>query len=137
MSGPVLLFDAECGLCNALVRFMLWRDRGGRLRFGSLQGAYGQAALRRLGLPPTDFDSLVFLPRGGDGPSLVRTEGALGAMEQLGGVWRSLARGLRWVPAGIRDLLYRAVAWSRYAIFGRHRGESLAASVKWKGRFLP
>jgi predicted DCC family thiol-disulfide oxidoreductase YuxK len=132
---PVLLFDGECGLCNAQARFLLRRDRARRLRFATLQGNYGQAALRRLGLPTGDFDSLVFLPRGEAGPGLLRTDGALAAMSALGGGWARLARCLRRVPAGSRDGLYRVVARTRYAIFGRHRGPPLWSDPAWAGRF--
>ncbi len=134
--GPVLLFDAECGLCNALVRLMLRRDRKGMLRFAPLQGDYGQRVLRRLGLPLTDFDSLVFLPRGEAGLGLVRTAGALAAMEILDGGWGRAARVFRRVPAGLRDAIYRLVARTRYLIFGRYRGLPLTESSEWRGRFL-
>lgn len=134
-SEPVLLFDGECGLCNTLARFLLRRDRARRLRFAALQGNHGQAALRRLGLPTRDFDSLVFLPRGEAGPGLLRTEGALAAMSALGGGWARLARCLRRVPAGLRDGVYRLVARTRYAIFGRHRGAPLWREAAWADRF--
>ena len=136
MNAPVLLFDGECGLCNALVRFLLRRDRAARLRFATLQGVYGQAALKRLGLPASDFDSLVFLPKGDEGPGLLRTDGALGALAELGGGWAKAARRARCMPPGFRDTVYRAVARTRYAIFGRHRGAPLAADAGWADRFL-
>lgn len=132
----MLLFDGECGLCNALVRFLLRRDRRARLRFASLQGDYGQAALRRLGLPTTDFDSLVYLPWGEEGPGLLRTDGALGALAELGGGWAWWAGWLRKVPERPRDFVYRGVARTRYALFGRHRGAPLSASAAWRERFL-
>jgi predicted DCC family thiol-disulfide oxidoreductase YuxK len=100
-----------------------------------LQGNYGQAALRRLGLPTRDFDSLVFLPHGEAGPGLMRTEGALAAMSALGGGWARLARCLRRVPAGLRDGIYRLVARTRYAVFGRQRGEPRWRDPKWADRF--
>lgn len=136
MTAPVLLFDGECGLCNALVRFLLRRDQARRLRFAPLQGPYGQLALRKRGLPTEDFDSLVFLPRGDDGPGLVRTDGALSALAELGGNWARLARGLHKIPPPARDLVYRAIARVRYGIWGRHRGTPLAESPDWAGRFL-
>lgn len=57
---PVLLFDGACGLCTTVVRFLIREDAGGGLRFATLQGIYGQSALRRCGLPTTTFDSLVY-----------------------------------------------------------------------------
>ena len=136
MSVPVLLYDGACGLCNALVRFILRRDRAARLRFAPLQGAYGQAALRRLGLPTTDFDSLVFLPRGESGPGLSRTAGALAVLGELGGGWARVARLLGVVPAPLRDALYRLVARTRYLVFGRYRPTPLP-NPAWAERFIP
>lgn len=136
MTAPVLLFDGECGLCNMLVRFLLRRDRAGRLHFATLQGPYGQAALRKRGLPTEDFDSLVFLPGGSEGPGLLRTEGALAALNELGGNWARLARVLRKIPARARDKAYRGIARMRYRIFGHHRAPPLAGSPAWAERFL-
>lgn len=123
--GPVLLYDGECGLCDYLVRMLLKRDCAARLRFASLQGVYGQAALRAQGLPPKNFDSLVFLPAGLAGAPLLRSDGALAALEALGGGHAVLARIGRKAPVAIRDFGYRIVARTRYAIFGRHRPLSL------------
>jgi len=58
---PVLLFDGECGLCHALVVFMLRRDRCGVLTFAPLQGRTAQAFLIQHGLKTADFDSLVYV----------------------------------------------------------------------------
>ncbi len=137
MSRAVLLFDGECGLCVALVRFVVRRDGAGRLGFATLQGNFGQAQLRRLGLPEADFDSLVFLPRGAEGPGWLRTEGALAALAELGGSWARLARGARCVPAGARDAIYRCVARWRRVFFGAGAGGAEALAAKWPGRFLP
>lgn len=135
MDAPVLLFDGECGLCNALVRFLLRRDRAGALRFATLQGRFGQEQLRRLGLPTEDFDSLVFLPRGTEGAALRRTDGALAVLEKLGGGWARLARGLGAAPASWRDAGYKLVARTRYLIFGRHRPRPLPDPA-WAERFI-
>lgn len=133
--GPVLLFDGECGLCNKLTRVLLKKDREARLRFAPLQGAYGQAALRAHGLPTEDFDSLVFLPAGIAGPAVLRSDGALAALEALGGGHARLARIERRVPVAIRDLGYRIVARLRYAIFGKHKPSPLPDPA-WAARFI-
>lgn len=133
--GPVLLFDGECGLCNFLVRVLLKKDREARLRFAAMQGAYGQAALRAHGLPTKDFDSLVFLPAGVAGPAMLRSDGALAALEALGGHHAKLARLERKVPVAIRDLGYNLVARTRYAIFGRYRPRPLP-NPAWAERFI-
>lgn len=135
---PVLLYDGECGLCNGIVRLLLRDDAGGRLRFAPLQGAPAQAYLRTRGLPTADFDSLVFVPdweRPESGAPQLRTAGALGALDEIGGVWRVVA-GLRLLPAALRDPVYKAIARSRYALFGKYQPTPLPEPA-WAQRFLP
>lgn len=134
---PVLLYDGECGLCNALMRFMLRRDRRGVLLFAPLQGATGQAFLKARGLDTEDFDSLVFIEdsRRPGTAYFMRTAGALRAMAQLGGVWRPLAGLLSIVPSSWSDVLYKAVARTRYRLFGTYRPTPLP-NPEWARRIL-
>lgn len=124
---PVLLYDGECGLCHAVVRLLLRLDRTGRLRLAPLQSPPAQAYLRAQGLPTRDFDSLVFVSDWNNptpGAYQLRTDGALGALGEIGGVGRVLA-WTRIVPRGLRDWAYGIVARSRYALFGRHPSSPL------------
>lgn len=134
---PVLLYDAECGLCNALMRFMLRRDRRGVLQFAPLQGRTGQAFLKSHGLNTEDFDSLVFIQdiSREDTAFFLRTAGALHAMEEMSGGWRRLARMLAVVPSSCSDLLYKCVARTRYRLFGRYRPTPLP-NPEWAKRIL-
>ncbi len=134
---PVLLYDGECGLCNAVVRLLLHDDAAGRLTFAPLQSEPAQAYLRAQGLPMRDFDSLVFVPdwnRPEPGAFRLRTDGALGAVDELGGLWRIVAAA-RVLPAGLRDAVYKLVARSRYALFGTYRPTPLP-DPDWARRFL-
>ncbi len=134
---PVLLFDGTCGLCQAVVRFLLREDSAARLRFAPLQGAPAQAWLHAQGLPTRDFDSLVFVDdwtTRDPGAYRLRTAGALAAADEIGGMWR-IAAWARFVPAALRDAAYRIVARSRYALFGTHRPTPLA-DPRWEDRFL-
>jgi len=137
MRRPVLLYDGECGLCNRLVRSLLRSDRAGRLHYAPLQSAPAQEYLHAQGLPLTDFDSLVFVPDWNDpvpGTYLLRTNGALAACAEVGGVWRVFA-WLRIVPAVLRDPFYKLVARTRYALFGTYRPSPLP-EPEWEKRFL-
>ncbi len=102
-----------------------------------MQSASAQDYLRAKGLPTEDFDSLVFVPdwnrRDGTAP-LLRSAGALAAVDEIGGGWRVLA-WLRLIPAGWRDGAYKLVARSRHRLFGAGRPEILARP-EWKDRFL-
>jgi predicted DCC family thiol-disulfide oxidoreductase YuxK len=134
---PVLLYDGECGLCNALMRFMLKHDRRGVLMFAPLQGPLAQAFLRSRGLDTVDFDSVVFIEDANraDTAYFLRTTGAFKAMAEMGGGWRRLARVLTVVPMSWSDLLYKAVARTRYRLFGRYRPTPLP-DPEWAKRIL-
>lgn len=136
-SRPVLLFDGECGLCNWCVRRLLATDRAGRLHYAPLQGELAQAYLRAQGLPTTDFDSLVFVrdwERPGEHAPLLRTDGALAAAAEVGGIWRLIA-WLRVLPGWLRDPCYKLVARFRYTLFGEYRPSPLPDPA-WEKRFL-
>lgn len=134
---PVLLFDGECGLCNAVVRFLLREDVEGRMKFAPLQSAPAQAYLRSQGLPTADFDSLVFVPDWNQpepGAYRLRTAGVLAAADEIGGIWRVLS-WMRLLPAGLRDGAYKLVARFRYTLFGTYRPTPLP-NPDWAQRFL-
>lgn len=134
---PVLLFDGECGLCNRVVHLLLRSDRAGRLRYAPLQGPAAQSYLLAQGLPTKDFDSLVFVPdwnQPGFQDPLRRTDGALAAAAVVGGWWR-LVTWLRVLPAELRDPIYKLVARTRYALFGKHQ-PTPPADPAWGERFL-
>lgn len=134
---PVLLYDGECGLCNACVRLLLRIDERGVLRFAPLQSAPAQAYLRAQGLPTEDFDTLVFVrdwAQPSPGGYLVRTDGVLAACAAAGGWGRELAN-LRVLPRALRDAAYKVVARLRYALFGVYRPRPLPRP-EWAARFL-
>ena len=135
---PVLLFDGRCGLCHRVVRRLLRADEAGRLHYAPLQSEPAQAYLRAQGLPTADFDSLVFVPdwnHPAAGAYRLRTAGALAACAVAnGGLWRAVG-WMRFIPGGVRDLGYRLVARSRYALFGEHRPVPFG-NPDWEKRFL-
>ncbi len=137
-SGPVLFFDGECGLCNRIVRLLLWLDRRAVMRFAPLQGPTAQAYLGQHGLPTEDFDSLVFVPEWArrDRPEfLLRTDGALAAARAVGGIGVAVAWG-RVLPGAWRDAAYKVVARFRYRIWGEWKPRPLARA-EWAQRILP
>lgn len=135
---PVLLYDGECGLCNAVVRFLMREDSAGRLHFAPLQSAPAQAYLKRQGLPAEDFDSLVFVPDWNatetKGDFRLRTSGVCEALDAVGGVWRPLS-WIRVVPGPLRDPLYKVVARLRYQLFGEYVPSPLP-DPKWVSRMV-
>jgi len=137
LSGPVLFFDGECGLCNRIVSLLLRLDRRAVLRFAPLQGPTAQAYLRAHGLPTEDFDSLVFVPdwaRRERPEFLLRTDGALAAARSVGGLGLALA-WTRVIPVRWRDAGYKLVARYRYQIWGEWTPRPLGRP-EWATRFL-
>ena len=112
-AGSLLLFDGECGLCNAVVRFLLRRDVAGRLRFARLQGEVGQATLRRLGLPTEDFDSLVFLPDAGGDVVRLRTDGVAAVFRApIGGFLHAIEQLLQGARPVVMLLVLVTTFWA-------------------------
>lgn len=113
---PVILFDGDCSMCSAVVRFVLRRDPSpGQFRFASLQSDAGQRLLEAHRLPTGEFDSFVLIDHG---TVSLRSSAALGVVRRLGFPWSLLAIGVI-VPRPLRDALYRWVARNRYRWFGR------------------
>jgi predicted DCC family thiol-disulfide oxidoreductase YuxK len=135
-TGPVLLFDGECGLCNRVVRMLLRLDRRGALRFSPLQGPPAQAFLRGHGLPTEDLSTLVFIPDWSrrDGPGhLLRTDGVAAALRAAGRPVPAALLSLR--PRPVRDAAYRLVARTRRRIFGPWSDCPLPRP-EWRERFF-
>jgi len=109
---PLVFYDGQCGLCDRSVRWLLRRDRGGKLRFAPLQGTTAAALLQHD--IRADMTSLVLLDADG---VHVRSEAAIRVVMHLGGAWR-LARVLRSVPHRMRDGAYDLVARRRHRWFG-------------------
>jgi predicted DCC family thiol-disulfide oxidoreductase YuxK len=130
-SGPILLFDGVCNLCNGSVRWLIAHDPAGRLRFASLQSEAGRALLAQHGLPLDAMDTVVLV----DGAAhWTKSDAALEVARRIGGAW-SLAVVLKLVPRALRDTLYDWVARNRYARWGRSEECSLP-TPELRARFL-
>jgi len=112
---PLLLFDGDCSLCSAAVKFVLRWERRPDLAFLPLAEARAQALLASRGLDPATCDSVVLWDEQG---LWLRSDAALRVAAGLRWPW-SLGRWLRVVPRRARDWLYDALARRRKRWFGR------------------
>jgi predicted DCC family thiol-disulfide oxidoreductase YuxK len=138
VSGPVLLFDGECGLCNRVVRFLLRIDKGGQLRFSPLQGPLAQAYLKSHNLPTEDFSTIVFVPDWAqrDRPDFrLSADGIAAALRVCGGWGRILGAVIDIAPSRFSDICYKFIARVRYRIFGPWRACPLP-KPEWAKRFI-
>ncbi|MCS7046133.1 MAG: thiol-disulfide oxidoreductase DCC family protein [Gemmataceae bacterium] len=128
----VVIFDAECKLCNGWVKFIVAHDPHERLRLTSLRSATGQALLRWSGLPTQQFDTIVFVEQG---RVFTRSEAVLRMARYLAWPWAALAWCLV-LPRPLRDWMYDIVARHRYRWFGKET-TCLVPTRETVRRFLP
>ena len=134
---PIIFYDGVCGLCNALVQFLIRRDKRGALRFASLQSDLAAKVLGRHGIDAADLDTVqvVVNYEQPDERVLNRSDAILRACGELGGSWKILAAVARIIPRPLRDLVYRFVARNRYQVFGKYE-TCLLPEPKQRSRFL-
>jgi predicted DCC family thiol-disulfide oxidoreductase YuxK len=117
---PIVLFDGECGLCSASVRFIISRDKAGVFRFAPLQSSVAQSVLARASFQgPLPDSVLLVLPADASRPPQVLTmsDASIAIASRLGLPW-SLASLARVLPRGVRNAAYRLLARNRTRFFG-------------------
>jgi len=137
VANPIILYDGVCGLCNSMVQFLLKHDKGGRLRFASLQSDFAEKVLRRHDIDAKDLDT-VHVVENYDQPGervLQRSDAILRAGRELGGVWGASSSVAKIVPRPLRDLVYRFVASNRYRVFGKYE-TCMLPDPNQRSRFL-
>lgn len=130
-SGPVIVFDGVCVLCNGWIGFLLRHDRERRYRFAAMQGSHGRGLLVAHGLDPDDPVSFLLVE---GGRAWTDTDAIARVLVGLGGIWR-VGASIRWLPRVLRDPLYRLIARNRYRWFGRYE-HCLLPTAEQRTRFL-
>lgn len=128
---PVVLYDGQCGFCDASIMWCVDRDGAGALHFAPQESAMGRALLRELGLEALDGDSVV-LVEGGE--AYLRSEAGLRIARHLRAPWRWLAWWLLWIPRSLRDAVYSWIAARRYHLAGR-LDRCRMPDPRWRDRF--
>jgi len=114
-SGPILLFDGVCNLCNRLVIFIIRRDKEAKIKFAALQSETGKYFLKKCNLSGESIDSIVYIEGTG---CFLKSSAVLHLLKSIGGAW-SLLQGFIVIPKFIRDFFYDLIAKNRYRIFGK------------------
>ncbi len=127
----IVVFDAQCLLCNGWVQFLLRHDHKQALKFASIQGVGGRRLLAEAGLEVDGLQTLLLV----DGDrTWQHTAAIFRVLHALGWPWR--LAWIAWlVPCLVRDPLYRLVARNRYRVFGRTETCVLPPS-SYRARFL-
>jgi predicted DCC family thiol-disulfide oxidoreductase YuxK len=109
----ILLFDAECILCNKSVQYIIKHDTKKQFRFASLQSEIGQQLLTENQLGTKDLSTVVYINK-----SIVYTKStaAIRVFAQLG-ILHKFAILFLIVPKFMRDFCYNLVAANRHRLF--------------------
>ena len=136
LDGPILLYDGECGFCDATVQWILEHDPKHIFRMAALQGETAKAVLARHPEVPEDLDSLIVVEiiEGREVLSWESRAVATGA-GYLGFPWRIMAVG-KWIPRVLLDPFYRFMARHRLKIMGRRESCRIPTEAEQQ-RFLP
>jgi predicted DCC family thiol-disulfide oxidoreductase YuxK len=109
-----ILYDCDCRLCSASVRFVRRHDRKEKFFFIPLQSDEAKKLLSARGLGG-ESDTLVLI----DGVQVqMKSDAVLSIVKELDGIWR-FGTVLRFLPKGLRDGCYDLVAKYRYRFLGR------------------
>lgn len=110
----IIVFDGECVLCNASIRYLLKHDKDKRL----LYTTFNSVLIKQSGIGITAGakpQSLIFIDHKG-----IYTESA--AVLEVAGLIKvhSFLRHFAFlIPVAFRNLIYRVIARHRYRWFGR------------------
>lgn len=132
----IVLYDGLCGMCDAVVQFLLRHDHKDAFRFAPQQGEAARQVLARHALDSATMETICVIenyncPEEG---VYTRSDAALRIAGGLGGIW-TLTLAARLLPRSFRDACYDLVARNRYRIFGR-RTECRLPAEEDKHRFL-
>jgi len=122
----IILFDGECNMCNASMRFIAAHDSGKVFQCYSRHSPEGLAWVERAGLNTDEIDSIILIE--GDKVS-VRSTASLRIVRRLSWPWPLLYAGIL-VPAVVRDFFYKIIARNRHRWFGKTEACSLADRAK-------
>jgi len=132
LPAVLVLYDGTCGLCARSVRWILDHEADAEIRFAPLQGPTAARAREQFPQIPLSIDTVVYIAAG---RAHLRSKALLHAAGHLRAPWR-WGYALRWFPAAVLDLGYRAVAAVRYRVWGRVDACGLVTPAQ-RTRFLP
>ena len=100
----LVVFDGHCGLCDHVVRWLLSRDRGDKMRFSPQTHPAVRDLLQRRGLTALPETVLVIESAGTLAERVLdRSEAVLRCLRELGGPWGPVATIGSWLPRGLRE----------------------------------
>ena len=130
ISKKIIFFDGACGTCNRFVLCLLDIDKGGEMKFCSLQSSFADHFLKSQGIVDQNNTLYYFSEEG----MLDRSTAVLKILETLIPRLRVLFLVIRLIPLWLRDGVYRWVASNRHRFFNNQSCRVMPS--EWKYRFI-
>lgn len=127
----VIIFDGVCNLCEALVIFIIKRDRGSKFKIVQAQSETGMRLQSELGIDVIASQTFILVK---NGTALFKSEAALEIAKNLDGAWK-LIYLFKILPTFLRNKAYDYIAKNRYRWFGR-QSVCMMPNEELKDRFL-
>ncbi len=127
----LILFDGVCNLCNGAVQFIINRDPKSIFKFASIQSEAGQEYLKRFSISGPDLYSVILIKKG---KVYDRSAAVFEIARDLSGLWPAFYP-LKFIPAFVRDGVYKWIARNRYRWFGK-QDQCMIPTPELKARFL-
>ena len=130
-SKDIVFYDGVCGLCNALVVFLLKYERNNNMSYCSLQSEFAKSFLKDFNVP-VNMQTIYYLS---DGKLHKRSEAIKKITRNLKSPFLIISYLLAITPKFLRECFYRVFAKNRYKWFGK-KDDCKIPSPKNKERFL-
>ncbi len=127
----IILFDGVCNFCHSSVNTIIRFDKKKYFRFAPIQSDIGQHLMKKHGLDPLKFDSVILVD---DNKAYTYSSAILNIARKMGGIY-SLAYAFMIIPPFIRNGLYKWIAKNRYKWFGK-KDACMVPTHEIRGRFV-
>jgi predicted DCC family thiol-disulfide oxidoreductase YuxK len=133
----VVLYDGDCGVCNAWVRFVLEHDSSGIFHFAAVQSPIGRIYLAGFDIAPAPLTTVYVVVSNGSRATrlLTKSDAALFVLTSLGWPWTA-ATALRVLPRAWLDAGYDLVARYRHRLWRQRDDVCLVLSPEHRARML-
>lgn len=133
MTSPnhILLFDADCILCNKSVQYVLKHDSKKIFHFASLQSDFGRNFLEKHNFPLSVYSTVIYQK---NDKVYTKSSAAIRAFSTLG-TFSKLIMILFLVPTPLRDFVYDLIAKNRKHFF-KNQTSCLIPTEELKKRML-
>jgi len=130
-SKDIVFYDGVCGLCNALVVFLLKYERNNNMSYCSLQSEYAKSFLKDFNVP-INIETIYYFS---EGKLHKRSDAIKKITRNLKSPFLIISYLLAITPKFLRECFYKVFAKNRYKWFGK-KDDCKIPSPKNKKRFL-